>query len=86
MTDDLPAWPTVHALLADGPTGCVRSALSDDPDQLQGFYEELSPDNLRPRFADVNPALARTEGVTVPDARPRLLPRRPQDPYPRRLR
>ncbi|WP_405776682.1 CBS domain-containing protein [Streptomyces sp. NBC_01538] len=65
MTDDLAARPTVHALLADGTTGCVRSALSDDPDQLQGFYEELSPDNLRSRFADINPALARTEGATV---------------------
>ncbi|KAB1971827.1 acetate--CoA ligase family protein, partial [Streptomyces triticiradicis] len=36
--------------------------------------------------ADLNPVLATPGGVTVLDARVRLLPRRPQDPYLRRLR
>jgi hypothetical protein len=36
--------------------------------------------------ADFNPVLATPDGVTVLDARVRLLPRRPQDPYLRRLR
>nr|WP_079047815.1 GNAT family N-acetyltransferase [Streptomyces hirsutus] len=36
--------------------------------------------------ADFNPVLATPGGVTVPDARIRLLPRRPQDPYLRRPR
>lgn len=36
--------------------------------------------------ADFNPVLATQGGVTVLDARVRLLPRRPQDPYLRRLR
>ncbi|MFF5340144.1 GNAT family N-acetyltransferase [Streptomyces althioticus] len=36
--------------------------------------------------ADFNPVLATPGGVTVLDARIRLLPRRPQDPYLRRLR
>ncbi|MBE4733514.1 MULTISPECIES: bifunctional GNAT family N-acetyltransferase/acetate--CoA ligase family protein [Streptomyces] len=36
--------------------------------------------------ADFNPVLATSAGVSVLDARVRLLPRRPQDPYLRRLR
>ncbi|MEU8712477.1 GNAT family N-acetyltransferase [Streptomyces sp. NPDC048663] len=36
--------------------------------------------------ADFNPVLATADGVTVLDARVRLLPRRPHDPYLRRLR
>jgi hypothetical protein len=36
--------------------------------------------------ADFNPVLARPGGVTVLDARIRLLPRPSQDPYLRRLR
>ncbi|MFD5056114.1 bifunctional acetate--CoA ligase family protein/GNAT family N-acetyltransferase [Streptomyces tendae] len=36
--------------------------------------------------ADFNPVLATPGGITVLDARIRLLPRRPQDPYLRRLR
>jgi hypothetical protein len=36
--------------------------------------------------ADFNPVLARPGGVTVLDARIRLLPRLQQDPYLRRLR
>ncbi|MFZ3573047.1 GNAT family N-acetyltransferase [Streptomyces sp. BH097] len=36
--------------------------------------------------ADLNPVLARSDGVTVLDARVRLTPARPQDPYLRRLR
>lgn len=36
--------------------------------------------------ADFNPVLATPDGVTVLDARIRLVPCRPQDPYLRRLR
>ena len=36
--------------------------------------------------ADFNPVLATPESVTVLDARVRLVPRAPQDPYLRRLR
>ncbi|MFI7497981.1 GNAT family N-acetyltransferase [Streptomyces sp. NPDC049687] len=50
MTDDLLDRPTVHALLADGTTVCIRPALPGDHEQLQGFYEEMSPENLRLRF------------------------------------
>ncbi|MER5199962.1 bifunctional acetate--CoA ligase family protein/GNAT family N-acetyltransferase [Streptomyces sp. NPDC002755] len=50
MTDDLLDRPTVHALLVDGTTVCIRSAMPDDHEQLQGFYEEMSPENLRLRF------------------------------------
>ncbi|MFS8204726.1 GNAT family N-acetyltransferase [Streptomyces sp. CWNU-52B] len=41
---------TVHALLADGTTVCIRPVARGDHDQLQGLYEEMSPDNLRLRF------------------------------------
>ncbi|MDX3241348.1 GNAT family N-acetyltransferase [Streptomyces sp. ME18-1-4] len=50
MTDDLLDRPTVHALLADGATVCIRPVLPGDHDQLRGLYEEMSPENLRLRF------------------------------------
>ncbi|MER5599734.1 GNAT family N-acetyltransferase [Streptomyces sp. NPDC002265] len=50
MTDDLLDRPTVHALLADGTTVCIRPVLPGDRGRLQGFYEEMSPENLRLRF------------------------------------
>ncbi|MCX4234812.1 bifunctional acetate--CoA ligase family protein/GNAT family N-acetyltransferase [Streptomyces ortus] len=50
MTDDVLGRPTVHALLADGTTVCIRPVVRGDHDQLQGLYEEMSPDNLRLRF------------------------------------
>ncbi|MFJ5778884.1 GNAT family N-acetyltransferase [Streptomyces sp. NPDC093094] len=50
MTDDLLERPPVHALLADGVTVCIRPALPDDHGRLRGFYEEMSPENLRLRF------------------------------------
>ncbi|MDR6975921.1 acyl-CoA synthetase (NDP forming)/GNAT superfamily N-acetyltransferase [Streptomyces sp. 3330] len=50
MTDDLLDRPIVHALLADGTTVRIRPALPGDHEQLQGFYEEMSPENLRLRF------------------------------------
>ncbi|MFE7931289.1 GNAT family N-acetyltransferase [Streptomyces sp. NPDC057456] len=50
MTDDLIGRPTVHALLADGTTVCIRPVRPSDHGQLQGFYEEMSADNLRLRF------------------------------------
>ena len=50
MTDDTLSRPTVHALLADGTTVCIRPVRRDDHDQVQGLYEEMSPENLRLRF------------------------------------
>ncbi|MFF1478947.1 GNAT family N-acetyltransferase [Streptomyces sp. NPDC058301] len=50
MTDDLLGRPPVHALLADGTTMCIRPVVPGDHDQLQGLYEEMSPENLRLRF------------------------------------
>ncbi|MFI7413398.1 GNAT family N-acetyltransferase [Streptomyces sp. NPDC049627] len=50
MTDDALSRPTVHALLADGTTVCIRPVRPDDHDQVQGLYEEMSPENLRLRF------------------------------------
>ncbi len=50
MTDDLIDRPTVHALLADGTTVRIRLVRPSDHDQVRGFYEEMSADNLRLRF------------------------------------
>ncbi|MEU1473956.1 GNAT family N-acetyltransferase [Streptomyces sp. NPDC005760] len=50
MTDDVLSRPTVHALLADGTTVCIRPVVAGDHDQLHGLYEEMSPENLRLRF------------------------------------
>ncbi|MEU2287712.1 GNAT family N-acetyltransferase [Streptomyces sp. NPDC013178] len=50
MTHDVTDRPPVHALLADGTTVCIRPAMPSDHDQLEGFYEEMSPENLRLRF------------------------------------
>ncbi|MCF3131850.1 bifunctional acetate--CoA ligase family protein/GNAT family N-acetyltransferase [Streptomyces olivochromogenes] len=50
MTDDLLHRPSVHALLADGSTVCIRPVLPGDRDRLRRLYEEMSPENLRLRF------------------------------------
>ncbi|QYX75257.1 bifunctional acetate--CoA ligase family protein/GNAT family N-acetyltransferase [Streptomyces akebiae] len=50
MTDDLLSRPPVHALLADGTTVRIRAVERGDHEQLQGLYEEMSPENLRLRF------------------------------------
>ncbi|KUO17702.1 bifunctional acetate--CoA ligase family protein/GNAT family N-acetyltransferase [Streptomyces dysideae] len=50
MTDDTLSRPPVHALLADGTTVCIRPVRRSDHEQLEGFYEEMSPENLRLRF------------------------------------
>ncbi|MCL8017394.1 GNAT family N-acetyltransferase [Streptomyces sp. AS02] len=42
--------PAVHALLADGTTVCIRPVVPGDHEQLEGLYEEMSPENLRLRF------------------------------------
>nr|WSY51040.1 GNAT family N-acetyltransferase [Streptomyces sp. NBC_00886] len=54
MTDDARSRPTVHALLADGTTMCIRSVEARDHDQVEGLYEEMSPENLRLRFFGVS--------------------------------
>lgn len=50
MTDDTLSRPTVHALLSDGTTVCIRPTTPGDHKQLRGFYEGMSPENLRLRF------------------------------------
>ncbi|MFF4568234.1 GNAT family N-acetyltransferase [Streptomyces sp. NPDC001410] len=59
MSDDVlnrpPVRPPVHALLADGTTACIRPVAPADHDQLQGLYEEMSPENLRLRFFSASP-------------------------------
>ncbi|WP_392959858.1 GNAT family N-acetyltransferase [Streptomyces sp. LN245] len=50
MTHDTLSRPTVHALLSDGTTVCIRPVRPGDHEQLQGLYEEMSADNLRLRF------------------------------------
>lgn len=50
MTDDDRSRPMVHALLADGTTVCIRAVTPRDRAQLQGLYEEMSPEHLRMRF------------------------------------
>lgn len=50
MTDDKHGPHTVHALLADGTTVCIRPVETGDHEPLQGLYEEMSPENLRLRF------------------------------------
>ncbi|MFJ9898294.1 GNAT family N-acetyltransferase [Streptomyces sp. NPDC091280] len=54
MTHDALGRPTVHALLADGTTVCIRQARPGDHEQLRGFYEEMSPENLRLRFFGIS--------------------------------
>ncbi|MFI6463081.1 GNAT family N-acetyltransferase [Streptomyces sp. NPDC050528] len=54
MTDYALSRPTVHALLADGTTVCIRPVVAGDHDQLEGLYEEMSPENLRLRFFGVS--------------------------------
>ncbi|MFD1659257.1 GNAT family N-acetyltransferase [Streptomyces caeni] len=54
MAHDVLNRPTVHALLADGTTVCIRPVAPGDHEQLQRFYEEMSPENLRMRFFAVN--------------------------------
>ncbi|MFF7645105.1 GNAT family N-acetyltransferase [Streptomyces canus] len=50
MKDDTLSGPRTHALLADGTTVCIRPVAASDHEQLQGLYEEMSPENLRLRF------------------------------------
>ncbi|MFI6010143.1 GNAT family N-acetyltransferase [Streptomyces sp. NPDC051243] len=63
MTDDALSRPTVHALLADGTTVCIRPVQRGDHDQVQGLYEEMSPENLRLRFF----AASRRSAATAAD-------------------
>lgn len=52
MTDDVLSRPrpTVHALLADGTTVCIRPVRPDDHEHVRRLYEEMSLDHLRLRF------------------------------------
>ncbi|MEU3250542.1 GNAT family N-acetyltransferase [Streptomyces sp. NPDC006997] len=50
MTDDVLPRPPVHALLADGTTVRIRPVVTADRAQLEGLYQEMSPENLRLRF------------------------------------
>ncbi|MBD0422724.1 GNAT family N-acetyltransferase [Streptomyces sp. TRM S81-3] len=55
-------------------------------EQLLHRLSRMADDLPQLAEADFNPVLASPRGVTVLDARVRLVPRRPQDPYLRRLR
>ncbi|MBW8795458.1 MAG: GNAT family N-acetyltransferase [Streptomyces sp.] len=55
-------------------------------EQLLQRLSRMAADLPQLAEADFNPVLATPDAVTVLDARVRLLPRRPQDPYLRRLR
>ncbi|MCQ4205686.1 bifunctional acetate--CoA ligase family protein/GNAT family N-acetyltransferase [Streptomyces longispororuber] len=48
-----------HALLADGTTARIRAADARDHDAVVGFYEAMSPENLRLRFFGVSRRSAR---------------------------
>ncbi|MFJ2263731.1 GNAT family N-acetyltransferase [Streptomyces sp. NPDC087844] len=50
MTDDTLSRPTVHALLSDGTTVCIRPVAAADHEHLRGLYEQMSAENLRLRF------------------------------------
>ncbi|MFC8244602.1 bifunctional acetate--CoA ligase family protein/GNAT family N-acetyltransferase [Streptomyces chartreusis] len=63
MTDDTLSRPTVHALLTDGTTVCIRPVRREDHDQVQGLFEEMSPENLRLRFF----AASRRSGAMAAD-------------------
>ncbi|MER6736199.1 bifunctional acetate--CoA ligase family protein/GNAT family N-acetyltransferase [Streptomyces puniciscabiei] len=58
MSDAVLNRPPVHALLADGTTVCIRPVTPADHDQVQGLYEEMSPENLRLRFFSLSPRSA----------------------------
>ncbi|KOU61703.1 CoA-binding protein [Streptomyces sp. MMG1533] len=70
-------------LLGAGGSGPVDL---EDLEQLLLRLSRLAGDLPQLAEADFNPVLATPGQVTVLDARIRLLPRRPQDPYLRRLR
>ncbi|MGW1537361.1 bifunctional acetate--CoA ligase family protein/GNAT family N-acetyltransferase [Streptomyces aureus] len=55
-------------------------------EQLLHRLSRMAADLPQLAEADLNPVLATPGGITVLDARVRLLPRRPKDPYLRRLR
>jgi acyl-CoA synthetase (NDP forming)/ribosomal protein S18 acetylase RimI-like enzyme len=50
MKDVMPPRSPAHALLADGTTVGIRAVAPEDHDQLEGLYQEMSPENLRRRF------------------------------------
>ncbi|MDX6312620.1 MAG: hypothetical protein QOF44_2084, partial [Streptomyces sp.] len=55
-------------------------------EQLLLRLSKLATDLPQLAEADLNPVIARPDGVTALDVRIRVLPRRAQDPYLRRLR
>ncbi|MCK8437596.1 GNAT family N-acetyltransferase [Streptomyces sp. D2-8] len=63
MTRDVLDRPPVHALLADGTTVCLRAVRKEDHQRLRGFYEAMSPENLRLRFF----AVSRLSAATAAD-------------------
>jgi hypothetical protein len=69
MTDDLLDRPTMHALLADGTTVCIRPVRPADHDRLRALFEEMSPDNLRLRFFAATGVLPPCR-LTAPAPRP----------------
>jgi len=81
----------VYALLADGSTVEIRPAGPGDFEAGRCgtccCAYRVWPDDL-PEVTelDLNPVIARADGVFVADARIRAAPYRPQDPFLRKLR
>lgn len=80
----------VHDLITS--SRCAPLLFGSDPVDLDGLEQllhrlsRMAEDLPQLAEADFNPVLATSGGLTVLDARTRLLPCRPQDPYLRRLR
>ncbi|MGW5213452.1 bifunctional acetate--CoA ligase family protein/GNAT family N-acetyltransferase [Streptomyces sp. NPDC004051] len=72
--------PLLFGARGDGPVDLGRL------EQLLLRLSRMAADLPQLAEADFNPVLATPDGVTVLDARIRLVPCRPQDPYLRRLR
>ncbi|WP_037864351.1 hypothetical protein [Streptomyces sp. NRRL S-340] len=76
----------VHALLTDGTTIRIRRSHPGDHAGVLHLYGGMPDANLRLRFFAISRTSARQAAERVAAARVHLLPRRPHDPYLRRLR
>jgi len=61
--------------------GCHEISLT-----TSGFVSRLADDLPQVAELDLNPVIARPDGVSAVDARVRITPAEPQDPFLRRLR
>lgn len=77
---------TGRAPRGDIPSEPAAEALRGEPVQVLMHLYRMAADLPQLAEADFNPVPAAPDRVTVLDTRIRLLPRRPQNPYLRRLR